>query len=580
MIRFPDKPDGKNIAVILPQHLVGNMNFLKMEVLSKYMKDIPDFKDRVTFFGSFTGIDGRKPTKKQSTPYIEELFEFFDTYGYENVLCMDANYFKLITGEGFEASVGRALKPLNESFNYLNVTPIVSPLVIKQRPAKLPLYNRSLKASIDMIKGQLEEFKEFKFDIYENITDPKDARACLKEILKYDKIAWDIETTGLHHRTSELITHGIAVSVTEAYTFVVHEKFIGKEAAAEMHEVFREFFMTYKGQNIIHNVGFESKFMLHNFVMKDYKDYRAMNAFLKDWNFEDTMLMNYALLNSTERVSLGLKDLVKEKYGDYDSDVNVKDAINQDIDKLAYYNGIDVSATYWLYEKTLKELAPSQLEFYNSEMKDAQKSLTALMVTGIMVDMPNVLEAEQILKDRLAELDRNFYQNFYVRSATENIIDDMVVKYNESHKVKQVDADFYSDIQFNVNSTIQLRSLLFETMEFTPIDVTKTGAPKTDRATLEELLENETEEDKIEVLEALIGFSEVSIILNTFIRALRDDSIEVAPDTYRLYPNYRVGGTLSFRPTSNNINLLNDITNNLNNLQTDENKQMISLKVA
>ena len=558
MLKFPEAFSGQDIALIVPQHLYNNKTFMKREVIAKFISlGIKDFASRLTVYGAFTGVDGKKPTKKQTQPYISEILEDLDLNGYKYVFIMDANYFAVMTGNAFEASIGKTVVAIDEKYKDITIAPLVNPLVVKQRAAKLPLYDRAMRVAGEVLHGTYKELAPFQFKIYEKITNIKDMENCLKSLMDNPRLAYDIETTGLHHLKSDIITYALAPSETEAYTFVVHEKYIGKANAEKARKLFANFLKEYKGTHIIHNVGFESKFLASKYVMNKYNDYKGLNDFLRNWQFDDTMLMAYALYNSTERVTLALKDLVKERYGDYDSDINVKDAINQDIDKLSYYNALDVSATFWLYNKLSKELTDSQMKFYQTEMKNAQVSFTKLMATGIMVDMPSVLEAESHLSHRLSELDRVFYQNFYVREATENVKDDLVVKYNESHKVKQVTAEFYDDIQFNPQSAIQLRSLLFETMGLYSTEKTKSGKPSTARSVIEDLLENSEDESINEVLTCLVGFSEISIILNTFIRALRDDSIEVEKDTYRLYPNYRVGGTLSFRPTSNNINLLN-----------------------
>jgi len=545
MIKFPEAHNKQDIAIVLPSHLVQNKAFIKKEVIDVYRKTIPDFAERLTVFGAFMGAEGKKPTKKQTTEYVDELYEYLDMQGFQYIFVMDANYFKVMTGKAFEASVGRSLPPLNPSSGDFIIAPIISPLVVKQRAAKLPLFKQAFACSLEIIQGTLKEFTKFEFTTYERIHDISRMKEVLKEFSNYKLLAYDIETTGLHHITNEIITYSLAKNETEAYTFVVHEKYLGKDNAEKARGLFKDFLTTYDGSLIIHNVSFESKFLLSKYIMESYDDYVGMNLFLSKFKFEDTMLMAYALLNSTERVSLSLKDLVKHKYGNYDEEIDVKNAINEPIDKLAYYNAMDVSATFYLYNLLLKDLEDTQLHFYNTEMKNAQIALTRLMATGLMIDMPKVLSAEQELNERISKLDRVFYQNFYVREATDLVVEAMVVKYNETHKVKQVDASFYPDIKFNTNSSPQLRSLIYDSIGFTPFEFTKTKQPSTSRAVIEELLLQTDDEAIKEVLECLIGFSEVSIILNTFIRALKDDSIEVDTGLYRLYPNYRVGGTLS-----------------------------------
>lgn len=529
-----------------------------MEVAKNFINNgVKDMKAQTTIFAALAEVNGKKPTKKQLTPHVTELLEYLGTFGFTTALVMDATYFKFLTGLAFESSVGITANCIIEGYEHIVCAPLINPLVAKQRAAKGPLATKAFKIASEIMLGTYEELAPFEFSIYEQLTDIEQMEQCLAYLMQYEELAYDIETTGLNHITSDIITFALAPTETEAYTFVVHSKYIGIDNAANATQLFKTFLENYTGRLIIHNVGFESKFLMSKYVMQSYKDYKGMNKFLASWEFEDTMLLGYALLNSTERVSLSLKDLVKDRYGNYDSDINVKDALNQDIDKLAYYNALDVSATMWLYKKLSNEIEDSQRHFYETEMKTTQKLFTRIMATGLPIDMPSVLAAEKELTTKLEETNNNFYGNFYVKEATENVIAGMVKKYNDTHKVKQVDASFYEDIKFNPNSSKQLQDLLFDTLNYVPIERTKSGAPKTDRATINELMEITTEPEKLEVLEALVSFSEVAIILNTFIRALKDDSIEVAPGIYRLYGNLRVGGTQTFRPTANNPNLLN-----------------------
>jgi DNA polymerase-1 len=336
----------------------------------------------------------------------------------------------------------------------------------------------------------------------------------------------------------------------------MHEKFLGLSVAQEMHKIFKDFFHTYEGEVVVHNYGFESKFMMHKYVMSDYKDYRNMNKFIRKFKWGDTMLMAYALLNSTERTPLGLKDLAKDRYGDWDSDIDVKNALGQDIEKLCYYNAIDVSATLYIRRRILADISPSQLNFYETVMKDTQNLFTRIMVTGLPIDMQQVLKGEEELLKRQQELQETFYASSYVKEARDKLVATMVDKYNETHK-KQIDADFYESIQFNYSSSNQLRVLLFDIMGYTPVELTKTKQASTAKAVIEELLDATQDESMKEVLQCLIGFSEVEIILSTFLRAMREDSIEVAPGVFKLYGNLRVGGTQTFRPTASAPNLLN-----------------------
>lgn len=528
------------------ENFVGPLKKLGAENFGKNLQTVQAFEN----------ADKKKPTKKQLKPHIEELLEHCDLQGIEFIGCVNANYYAYLTGKKFEVSIGTKTQCSVKDYEHITVMPLLNPAVVNITPAKRPLMTRGLSTMYDIITDNFVS-TEFEFDNYEMVTDPKRARVLLDSLMKLDMVAWDIETTGLHHMKNDFITHGFAKDEKNAFTVVVHPDKIGAQAAKEMKELVGEFLTTYTGRLLVHNVGFEGKYLAWNYWMKDFNDQHGIVACFKHTRWEDSMLLAYALLNSTERTPLGLKELAQERYGDWDSDIDIKNAINAPIDKLAYYNAIDVSATWYIWNKTNKSISKDQYEFYDVTMRKTQNLFLKLMLTGIPISMDNVLSAKDELQEALGEAEKTFPNNPYVLMTEKQLRIMLAKKYNDSHKVARREPEDFKDIPFNYNSPNQLRVLLFDIMDYEPLDLTDTGLPKTNRESIQEFLDTEHDEDKKAVLEGLIAFSQIGIILNTFLRSFENDSIEVAPGEYRLYGNYKNGGTQTFRPTANNPNLLN-----------------------
>ena len=106
--------------------------------------------------------------------------------------------------------------------------------------------------------------------------------------------------------------------------------------------------------------------------------------------------------------------------------------------------------------------------------------------------------------------------------------------------------------EFNPGSPKQLREF-FEFCKITPLSYSnKTGEPSWGREQLEIIYKQTTDEDLKDALQSFIDYSYSSIINNNFLKAF---------DTYtidgKLHGNIKLFGALSFRPTSNNPNLLN-----------------------
>jgi len=505
---------------------------------------------------SFENATGKAPTKAQLKPHIDELLEHCDLQGIKRIVCMNAPYFSYLTNRKFEASIGTVTNCIISDFEHIEVLPMVNPAVVSKTPGKAGLARKAMQTIAEVILGTYTE-ESFKFDNYELVFDPKRAQELLESIKDQERVAWDIETTGLHHMTSEIITHAFAKDELNAFTIVTHSKYLGKDKAKLMDEVVGKFLTSFKGSLLIHNIGFEGKFLAKKYWMKDWDDQQGIVDCFKHTKWDDSMLLNYALLNSTERTPLGLKDLAMDKYGDWDKGIDVKNALETPIDKLAYYNAVDVSATWHVWNRARNAISPEQFGFYDNTMRKTQILFLKLMLTGLPIDMPNVISAKNELTELLEESEKIFYNNPLVIMTEQEIHFKLSKKYNETHKTTSKTPEDFSEIRLNFNSSNQLRILLYDVMDYDPIEFTETDQPKTNRASIEEFLVTETDPDKREVLEALIAFSQISIILTTFLKSFENDSIEVAPNTYRLYGNLRNGGTQTYRPTANNPNLLN-----------------------
>ena len=550
------KENIENILIVGSKYYNFNKFIGENFVLPLQTLGVTGFGKKFQTVATFERSDGKAATKKMLEPHIKELLEHMELEGIKRALCVSAPYFTYLTGRKFEVAIGTISMCIIEGYEDIEVLPIVNPLVAQKNPGKLPLLRKSLKTAADVIKGTYKD-ESFNFESYEKVTDPKRAKELLDSYRKLDRVAWDIETTGLHHMKNQLITHGFAKDRFNAFTVVVHEKYLGKTKAAEMHEVIKDFLTSYRGSLLVHNFAFESKWLAYHYWMKDWDDQHAIVACFKQTKWDDSMLLAYALLNSTERTPLDLKALASDAYGDWDKDIDVKDAINADIEKLAYYNSIDVSATWYIWERMQKEISAEQFEFYDVTMRKTQVLFNKIMLTGLPISMPDVLSAKETLAKRLAEAEEAFYKNSYVQATEEELRFLASKKYNESHKTIQKTPEDFADLKLNYNSGNQLRLLLFSIMGYDPIEVTKSGAPSTNRASIKEFLDYEDHPEKKEALECLINFSQIGIILNTFLKSFEEDSIEVAPGVFRLYGNLKNGGTQTYRPTANNPNLLN-----------------------
>lgn len=554
---FKNPQDRVEILIIMGQKQYSFKQFVGEHFVAPMMKlGIKDFGKKIQTVQAFENANKKKPTKTELKPHITEILEHCDIHGIDFIGCVNPHYFTYLTGKKLENSIGSKLFCTIPGYEHIVVIPLLNPAVVRITPSKRGLLNRSINTMYEILTDTFVS-EEFEFDSYEMVKNPDRAKELLDGLREREVIAWDIETTGLHHMTNQFITHGFAKDEKNAFTIVVHPDKIGRAAAEEMNKIVGDFLVSYTGKLLVHNVSFEGKWLAWKYWMKNYDDQHGIVDCFNHTKWEDSMLLSYALLNSTDRTSLGLKDLAQERYGDWDSDIDIKNAIDAPIDKLAYYNAIDVSATWYIWNKHKALITESQYEFYDVTMRKTQNLFLKLMLTGIPISMENVLSAKEELQEAIIETEKVFNSNPYVLLAENQIRISLAKKYNESHKVARKTPEDFDVIKFNYNSGNQVRLLLFDLMDYEPILFTDKGSPKTDRASIQEFLLSETDKDKKDVLESLIAFSQTGIILNTFLKSFENDSIEVEPGVFRLYGNYKNGGTQTFRPTANNPNLLN-----------------------
>ena len=539
------------VAIVLNPNLYKFGQFIGAQIVSPIQREVPDFGKKLVSVSAFQLSSGKRSSVKVLTPHIKELLEYCDIQGITTIICVNAQYFEMLTKQKFMDSLGTVKPCIDPEYSHITVIPLLSPALLQKYPNKAPVVRKGINTVIAYLKG---EYKEASVTLksYKMLVNPGEIKSKLDELLKYPMIAWDIETTGLKHAKVDIITHAFAINEEEAWTTVCHEKYT-KGNTQLIHNLLKDFFRKYEGKWLIHNVGFEAKFYAWKYFMRSWDDYESMYTAINNMDFEDTLLLAKAARNSVDRENFGLKSLAADRFGDWDADINVKQALNEPIEKLAFYNAIDTCATFYVWNTVNKEITDKQKHFYNTIMKDVQRLFNKLMLTGLPVHMPTVLKVEKQLQDELKEAERIFFANHYVQEAEEEYRRQLADKYNATHKVMRKTADDFLDAKLNYQSSAQKSLLLFDVMNYEPIEFSDlTNNPKTGKNTVFEYLQMETDETKKEVLKCLDNFSKISIVLNTFIKTLKTESIQVDGDHYRLYGNLVNAGAVSYRPTANN----------------------------
>jgi len=545
--------------------LVKQVNLKKDLILKNYIYPISKYSTEVPAGADIGAIGLYYPAtgnlkKKDLVESASEVLDECDTLGIERIIVTDSKYFYYLAGtKGIEKNAGKAFQCAISGYEHIKVIPMLSHVLLQMYPDRQKTQDLALKRIAAEMNHEEIEDKKFKFDFYKVIRTERE----LQHLLSKDILAIDIEATGLRFERDELVSIAFAWSDTQAVTLPIHESLWEgtdqerKDKAEEVKGWLKEFFIAYNGVKIFHNYLFDAKFLVRHLFMADPLDHIGRTLGANYLDSEDTMLMAFLSLNSTSRFSLSLKDLAYEYLGDYA--VDVKDVLALPKDTLYKYNAMDVVGTFWVYNKYYKLMQEEEQEdTYRIIIQPSLKYLVNMMVAGLPISKTKTKEAKIHVKKLYDAAMDTLQDNFYVKQALTQLRLEAADKYNAKTKVKKKTADDFVDLKFNPNSSAQLRVLLFDILEFEPIDFTDKKQPKTNRDSIIEFLDKVTDPDAKEALENLITISETSIVLSTFLKAFEDLWTDVGQgDIGRLYGNQRLGGTVTGRLSSNSPNFAN-----------------------
>lgn len=350
-------------------------------------------------------------------------------------------------------------------------------------------------------RGGLFEFKEIEnASNYHLVKTDSDFNLFYKKIYSEDEFVLDTETTSLNVIEAKLLGISFCFKSGEAY-FVVYKK--------EYLEKLSKILETKK--TIGHNIKF------------DYQILKNHGVELKNIYF-DTLIAGY-LLSKTDR-SLKLNDLVFSELGYRMQPIEDligkkgKDQLNMesvDIKKVSDYSCEDADYTFKLYKKYKKELESEKLDNLFSKLEmPLVKVLADMELDGVMVDINYLKKLKKDFQGRLNELTKKI------------------------HKLAKC--------EFNINSTQQLKEVLFEKLEISTkgIKSTKTGF-STAAAELEKM------RGLHPIIDLISDYREINKLQSTYVNSL----IENADKNKRIHTSFNQAVTSTGRLSSSDPNLQN-----------------------
>ena len=471
-------------------------------------------------------------TKASKTNFKKEFDEAFEFDQYQ--LCSDPTLKKVLKRDvDIEIDVDAydwlilvgsdALKyftPINSVTEYSGkkvegkFLPVINPAMLAFKPEARRTWEDSKTNIIGYINGEIEDTVITEYNAW-GIQDTEEANAFFQAAIDAPSpyVALDSETTGLYPRDGHML--GISLSYERDRGAYIDTECFDEESERLLQELF------HKKIVVFHNAKFDMAFFEYHFNLEFPR-------------FEDTMLLHYLIDENPG--THGLKQLAIKytKYGDYEkpmydwiADYRKQHGILKNdfnwgdipFEVMKLYAGMDAAVTYLLYEKFIKIKQNKRLaKVYDEILIPGCRFLTDIQDNGVPFDKLRLVKSQSLMQQE---------------------IDDAVAELYKDPAISKFEKINGKD--FNPNSTVQLRSLLFDFVGLNPTGKkTGTGAHSTDAEVLEAL----GEQSHIPGL--ILNIRQKSKIKNTYL----DKILPQLDRDSRLRTGFNLHGTTSGRLSS------------------------------
>ena len=392
--------------------------------------------------------------------------------------------------------------------------PVINPSMLAFKPEAKKTWDDSKSNIIKYISGEIEDViinEEIAFGIQDTEEANEFIRCAIKDPCPY--IALDSETTGLYPRDGHML--GISLSYNGKCGAYIDTHCFDDGTESLLQTLFD------KKTVVFHNAKFDMAFFEYHFNFKFPQ-------------FEDTMLLHYLIDENPGGHGLKQLSLKYTPFGDYEKPMYewidqyrkehgvLKDQFTWDsipFDVMKTYAAMDAVCTFLIYEKFVKIKQNAKLKsVYENILIPGTRFLIDTQDNGVPFDRTRLLVAQEAMQNDIDKAISTLYENDKIRRFEE-----------------------LNGKPFNPNSTVQLRSLLFDYLGLSPTGKkTGTGAHSTDAEVLKEL------SSQSPVPQLILDIRQKSKIKNTYL----DKIIPQLDRDSHLRTGFNLHGTTSGRLSS------------------------------
>lgn len=361
------------------------------------------------------------------------------------------------------------------------------------------------------IKDEKKENSLIKDANYNQVLTKQGFAKLLTLIKTSDEVSIDLETTSVNPIDAEIV--GISMSFKENEAYYIPLSHSENTPQLQLESVLSSLKGFLENKDI-HKIGQNLKYEKLVFNRYGINFQGLYFDTMIAAHFLDSSLQSYSLDNLSRRFldykMISYKDLtLKGKKNILFSDVTIDDA--------TVYSCEDADITYRLYNLFKKKLVKEKLfdNFLNYEMPFVSV-LSLMEQRGVNID-----------DSALTTISKEF---------------DLLIKDIEQKIFKIIGQEF------NINSTIQLREIIFDKLKLKPFKKTKKGEFSTDSESLQTML------DQHEVIQHILSYRFYSKLKSTYLDSLPE---LINKETKMLHTSYNHVGTSTGRLSSSNPNLQN-----------------------
>ena len=392
--------------------------------------------------------------------------------------------------------------------------PVINPAMLKFKPEARKTWEDSKDSIIKYINGEIEEVI-IDESIAFGIQDTGECNDFIRKAIAHSGtfIALDSETTGLYPRDGHIL--GISLCYDGCRGAYISTDCFDEESEKLLQELFN------KKRVVFHNAKFDVAFFQYHFNFEFPR-------------IEDTMLLHYLIDENPGGHGLKQLSIRFTPYGDYEKPMyDWMDQYRKEngilkgdfqwgsipFDVMKTYAAMDALCTYLIYDKFKKIKENTKLKWvYDNILIPGTRFLIDAQDNGVPFDKMRLYKSQELMQTQIDEAVVKLYQN------------PAISKWEK-----------YNGKDFNPNSTVQLRSLLFDYLGLHPTGKkTGTGANSTDAEVLGEL------SSQSEVPGLILDIRQRSKIKNTYL----DKIIPQLDRDRRLRTSFNLHGTTSGRLSS------------------------------